>query len=604
MKRFLPLALSLGLASWSLPAQAALYSWVGGTTGSWETTTNWSSNPSLPGSSDTASIGVIGGTEASVSTVTLTAAETINELDVYDSMNLTIGDTASQALTINSAFKDAAGKITFTAPVTLGSGGVTLTNTGAGPVYFDSTVSGGNLDVTGSAATSVVFEGNDSSWTGGLTVANASSIDVEAASNALGSGPVSITGSGGSFAFLSFTGANQSVNNNFTIANTEYFYIGNGSVTGGQTTLGGNLVGSGASTDKLIIAPKSGVSAPNTVVLDGANTDASSGSNMDIYGLAIQVANNQAFGWGTTLIGSSSNAVAANLIYLNNGITLANNILVADNDPEGITLGTLATSATASFAAITVQHSAGSTISESPSVSLTAGAGSTVKFGLLSEAASTYDTLSVTTAGSGTINFTAPNTYHGTTTVNAGTTLQVDNASGSGTGTGAVTVDGTLSGTGIVAPGGTNGISLVGGIVSPGDANIGKLTFKLTSGGATFNSASSFTFDLATGSQLAFTSVSSLDTVAFNGNALNFTGAVAPGTYTLFTFDNASGTDYSGTLALGSGLGSYASSSSVVYNPNNIQLDVISAPEPSTATLLGCSVGALVFFARRKLPRA
>ena len=74
--------------------------------------------------------------------------------------------------------------------------------------------------------------------------------------------------------------------------------------------------------------------------------------------------------------------------------------------------------------------------------------------------------------GGGTQTFSGANTYTGTTTVNGGTLLVMNNA-GSGTGTGAVTVNATLGGTGTI----TGSVSIAaGGTVAPGAAGIGTLT--------------------------------------------------------------------------------------------------------------------------------
>jgi len=82
------------------------------------------------------------------------------------------------------------------------------------------------------------------------------------------------------------------------------------------------------------------------------------------------------------------------------------------------------------------------------------------------------DTSSVTKVGSGSWILTNANTYSGTTTVNAGS-LIVSNTTGSATGKGAVSVTGTLEGTGFV--GGTVTVNS-GGSISPGNKSIGNLT--------------------------------------------------------------------------------------------------------------------------------
>ncbi|MES2310159.1 MAG: PEP-CTERM sorting domain-containing protein, partial [Verrucomicrobiota bacterium] len=87
--------------------------------------------------------------------------------------------------------------------------------------------------------------------------------------------------------------------------------------------------------------------------------------------------------------------------------------------------------------------------------------------------------------------------------------------------------------------------------------------------------------------------------VTFNSNIVSFNdlGSIAPGVYTLFTFDQINA--YTGTLAIGSGLASY-SGSTFVYNPNNIQLVVAPIPEPSAWGLLIGAFGIGIFFRNRK----
>lgn len=78
----------------------------------------------------------------------------------------------------------------------------------------------------------------------------------------------------------------------------------------------------------------------------------------------------------------------------------------------------------------------------------------------------------LTKSGAGTLIFSSPNSYTGTTNIGAGTLLAI-NTSGSATGTGSVNVatSGVLSGTGILG-----GAVTVDGTVLPGVANAGTLT--------------------------------------------------------------------------------------------------------------------------------
>lgn len=107
---------------------------------------------------------------------------------------------------------------------------------------------------------------------------------------------------------------------------------------------------------------------------------------------------------------------------------------------------------------------------------------------------------SLTQTGAGTTTLSNANTYSGGTTVINGSLLAT-NTIGSATGSGAVVTSlGTnLGGTGIIAPTGSNGIS-IGGNVAPGatgsNNGVGTLTFTLVDGNVTFQTGSSITWDL------------------------------------------------------------------------------------------------------------
>lgn len=211
----------------------------------------------------------------------------------------------------------------------------------------------------------------------------------------------------------------------------------------------------------------------------------------------------------------------------------------------------------------------------------------------------------VTGAGTTILSHTAGNGYTGGTNIYAGTTLLVNNDSGSGTGSGAVDVrsGATLGGTGLIAPGGNNGISVASGAtIAPGEGGLGVLEINLasTTGKSVFQPGAVFAFDLnapALNDTLAFTGMSASD-VTFNANVVNFTnlGGLAPGSYTLFTFDAANA--YTGTLAVGSGLGAYEGS--FIYNSQSIVLNVV--PEPHTGLLV--ALGLLTVAFTRKRPQS
>jgi autotransporter-associated beta strand protein len=236
-------------------------------------------------------------------------------------------------------------------------------------------------------------------------------------------------------------------------------------------------------------------------------------------------------------------------------------------------------------------------------LTLVAGAGDRMIFSgtLLQGVGTTQPTANIIVAGGGTVVLSGNNTYNVATTVSAGTVLLANNAAGSATGVNSLTVDGTLGGTGRIAPTGANGLVVnSGGVVAPGDAVIGDLEVNLagTTGSASFLTGSTFVFKLdAPGSAdaLLFTGLASASDVIFNDNVVNFTnlGGLAPGLYTLMTFDAANA--YTGELVVGAGLGSYTGE--FIYNADSIQLNVI--PEPSTAVLL-LAGGLAGWLARRR----
>ena len=107
---------------------------------------------------------------------------------------------------------------------------------------------------------------------------------------------------------------------------------------------------------------------------------------------------------------------------------------------------------------------------------------------------------SLTQTGAGTTTLSNANTYSGGTTVFNGS-LIATNTTGSATGSGAViTSFGTnLGGTGIIAPTGSNDITIRGNVAPGGTGSnngVGTLTLSLVDGNVTFQSGSSITWDL------------------------------------------------------------------------------------------------------------
>ena len=181
------------------------------------------------------------------------------------------------------------------------------------------------------------------------------------------------------------------------------------------------------------------------------------------------------------------------------------------------------------------------------------------------------------------------NDFSGGVTAMDGTSLLISNSAGSATGSGSVEIraNATLSGSGIIAPTGSHGLAvLANGRVAPGISGIGLLTVDLSqsTGRADYQSGSRFFFDLASdhaNDRLNFIGTTIGD-ILFSLNVIDFSvsGVISPGLYTLFSFDSAGA--YSGGLVMGTGLEAYETN--LIYNTENIQLQVV--PEANAAVLL------------------
>lgn len=168
---------------------------------------------------------------------------------------------------------------------------------------------------------------------------------------------------------------------------------------------------------------------------------------------------------------------------------------------------------------------------------------------------------------------------------------------------GAFTVNGVLGGTGRIAPTGANGVTVnSGSSLDLTDGVAADLDFDLLgTGSATFASGATFKLELGapgTSDVVDFAGLADSSSVFFNSNVINFLdiGGLAEGTYTLFTFDTAS--DYSGTLAIGTGLEAFGNSS-IVYNSSDVQL-IVAVPEPGSGVALLGGLGVLAMIRRRR----
>jgi len=190
----------------------------------------------------------------------------------------------------------------------------------------------------------------------------------------------------------------------------------------------------------------------------------------------------------------------------------------------------------------------------------------------------------------------------------------------SGTGNGSVNVTGgTLGGSGLIAPGGTNRITVSSGaFLAPGGNSTGPTIGTLVINGSgtsgavlTMNSGAKFNFDLGAGNtsdKVNFWNYTAGD-FAINSNAVNFTldAGVTSGTHTfnLFNFYTDSGTTLSGATFSGLAFGTLSSnmeSYSFDYTtPGQINLLVTAVPEPSTWALVIFSLTMVICLSRRRI---
>jgi autotransporter-associated beta strand protein len=178
----------------------------------------------------------------------------------------------------------------------------------------------------------------------------------------------------------------------------------------------------------------------------------------------------------------------------------------------------------------------------------------------------------LTKSGTSTWTLTGNNTYHGPTTISAGTLL-VNNLAGSGTGASTVTINtnGTLGGTGTIAGVVTNNS---GGTLAPGAGGLGTLT---ASGNLVLLAGSTNTF-VVNGSTPANTSIALGGALTYGG-VLNI---VANGTFTLgqtFTLFSGAGATQPGNFAR---LQSTGNNNKPIFAFTNGVLSVVPAPPSLT----------------------
>lgn len=385
--------------------------------------------------------------------------------------------------------------------------------------------------------------------------------------------------------------------NGNAVMNMNINYSGNkifGAGTGATLALAGNITGGAQFRTNLA----------GTVILSGTNS----------FGGDIQVnsANSTLQFSSSSNVGTSALVInsLATLSYVGNSNTTLNNTLAVSSGGASKFLSSSGNGAIKFAGAFsnTSDQAGGTTLV----LTGTNTGNNEIAGNIGNSTASGNPILSVNKSGNGRWILSGGNTYTGTTSASVGTLLV--NGSHTNAGNYTVSASATLGGSGVVAPGGGNNITVSSnGVLAPG-AGLG--TFTINSG----SSAAVNILSLQSGALLSFELNSTgpgnfqSDTVAlingsagdisFADNVINFSdlslGTLTFGNYLLFTANVAgaySGLTLDGNgviidgLFIGGGLGSYDGSVLKVVG-NDIYLSVV--PEPETGALLA---GTLAVFA-------
>lgn len=531
-KIILTLILTAGGAFSSLYSQST---WNGSTNTMWGTGGNWSPS-GVPADGANVEVAAGSGTAINLGGVT----RTVGTISFNNSQGLTL---STGTLTINTGIvqlSTAATNVIISSAVSLPSNITVALNAAGRQVTLSGAVSGsGNISVSSSAASATFFrlDGNNSAWSGGLTLGTAaanSGVNV-ASANALGTGTITWTG-GTSYRLSLIADTNYTLSNDFSVSgyqNIDLFRVA--SITGKRTIFNGNITGTAG--DTIHFTPRITDITGNITELNGINTNADAasrivlaGSTHDVSGAlgnTYLIGNNQALNWGRVLLGSTTADNDAVAVLYKDGITISKLLELADWNNAATTLGVSGTGASASHTG-DIQVTSFSATGFNKVLKLTADTDSTFTVSGRIYSANAGDVLSVEKTDAGTVKLTrsAGNDYTGGTTVSAGTLL-IANTTGSGTGTGAITVatGGTLAGTARLAPAAGNNISIAG-TLSPGDG-VGTMTLALSGASK---------LDFATGSRLALTLGTISDLLAFETSGDWVTGG---GNLTLDLFSGA-----------------------------------------------------------------
>ncbi|HEX8913344.1 MAG TPA: autotransporter-associated beta strand repeat-containing protein [Humisphaera sp.] len=560
------------------------------------TTTVNAGTLAVSGGSAIVNAGAVVVANASGATFQLNANETIGNLSGggfsggnvnVQGNTLTLGDSGSQ--TFGGRFVGTAGG----AVVKQGSGTLTLGNRNA---------FAGSITVNAGALTFAY--GNDGSG-------SALALSTGGAINMAGGTTVNFSPAGSIAVGQVVGGQLTNAPNGWTIGNAINVTAGTASLkfngNDNRWTFGGTVTGGTAGN--AVLAISNTAADRQGVTFAGAMTDGAGGTLGLTVSMAPVTAANPYF---VNL--SGPNTFTGPITVTTTGTAAGNSYLTVGGES-----GTTGIGSTRSYAV------AGSGYLGGGSYANTISLGTNTVFNYLSSATQTLGGVisgggALLKEGSGTLTLTAVNTYSGPTTVTAGV-LRVNNAfsaaTDSGTGTGPVSITATLGGTGQIAPGSPNGVTVNnGGVLAPGSGGVGTLT--VNSGNTTAASVLTFAAGAkllveldAVGQRSDRVSVTSAATgdVAFNNTVVNFTdltnGNLPPGSYTLFTADadNAyanltlSGTTITAGLTIGTGLGAYPGSTLDVSG-RDIVLNVV--PEPGAVGLVAVAGAGLLSRRTRK----
>jgi len=641
------------MASSTPRARAAIIDWDGSSDANYTTNANWtpSGDPANNINDDIARFGAI----AFSNSPTLSNNRSVNGVQFANNGNftfagptntLTIGNSginnqgtggtktisARLALGANQSFTNS-GTLAITNLVDLNTRQLTLTGTGAGGSISGVISDSGSIVKSGSGTWTLsaanTYTGTTSFDGGILSIA---------ASNNLGTGALSFDGG-----TLRTTNAGA-----ITLSQPITFDVGYGTIdvsnSGGNTTIGGLLTGSGGFTKigngtLTITGTAANTFTGVTTVLDGTlalNGGGGAANNALIVGNIVVGDNSNPAGTATLTIGSTGQISNSSIVTVNSSGVFAVQTALEEVGTWDVRGGTITSSGAGQIwvgsGGVVSSGNVQGTISASTNLAngfaqFNVGNGSQAVdlrvTGVISDSEGTQNPL--TKIGAGTLEFAAANTYGGGTTVSAGT-LYVTNASGSATGTGRVTVNSgaTLAGTGRIAStvtgAGAEVTIAAGGHIAPGvnagdgaNAGVGTLTVVAQ------NVDMSGTYDWQVGGAQTTAAVNSGGSGSFR-DFINVTGSLAFNDATIRIDDTASFSgfnpagNYSWLIATGStgasvgGTTTFDTSQfsfsggffSLGVAGNNIYLNYSAVPEPSTWAMGLLALAAGGFYVQRR----